>query len=160
MARNSSTRRRETNEFPNRRLPPDPISVLRFRQFAGQLSAREDRRTWHPEGPFRSAASLSSTRHRLKVIQHPAVRRTPYRSPLATLRHLRSLVSPGHLVGTALSPITKPISERVAFVDPRRVITCIRRRIREEVLHALRKTGKTGQRRPKWTEYSHVSCGG
>lgn len=47
------------------------------------------------------------------------------------------------------------------FQDHRRVIVCIRRRLRRAVLFALQKTGKGGSRRnrrPHWTEQSYIRC--
>lgn len=48
----------------------------------------------------------------------------------------------------------------LSFDYPKRVILCVRRKVRKEVLHALRKTGKGGQKRPRRTPYSNVRCGG
>lgn len=39
-----------------------------------------------------------------------------------------------------------------------RTLTCVRRKVREEVLHALRKTGKRGQKSPRWNLQSKIKC--
>lgn len=55
----------------------------------------------------------------------------------------------------------KPVRSSVfSFSSPSRVIICIRRKIRKEVLHALKKSGKSGQRNPRRTAYSNIRCGG
>lgn len=48
--------------------------------------------------------------------------------------------------------------QAVSFVAPRRVLVCVRRQIRREVLHAFRKTGRSGQRSPRLTQWSGVHC--
>ena len=54
------------------------------------------------------------------------------------------------------------LPSNLAFVDPRRVLLCARRKTRAEVLHAMRKTGKgRGRRRsPRRNAYSNISCRG
>lgn len=49
---------------------------------------------------------------------------------------------------------------RLSFADPRRVLTCIRRKTRKEVIHALKKAGRKGgsggKRRRDWR--SGIKC--
>lgn len=47
---------------------------------------------------------------------------------------------------------------RVAFSSPQNVFVCIRRKIRKEVLHALKKAGKRGQKAPRRSAYSDIQC--
>lgn len=37
-------------------------------------------------------------------------------------------------------------------------VTCARRNIRKQVLHAFGKTGKSGQKKPKFNEQSSINC--
>lgn len=46
----------------------------------------------------------------------------------------------------------------VGFEEPASVITCVRRKQRKQVLHAKRKTGKSGQKRPRRNRNSEVRC--
>lgn len=46
----------------------------------------------------------------------------------------------------------------VTFSAPQNVLICVRRKIRKEVMHAFKKAGKTGQRRPRRNAYSSISC--
>lgn len=46
----------------------------------------------------------------------------------------------------------------VSFENARRLLICARRQIRSRVLHALRKTGKVGQARPRRNAFSDISC--
>ena len=55
-------------------------------------------------------------------------------------------------------PIPSHTKARIAFADPKRIALCIRRQKRKEVLHALNKTGKIGQKKPQRNEYSSISC--
>lgn len=52
------------------------------------------------------------------------------------------------------------VQMRPKFLDPRQVITCIRRSIRKRVIFALQKAGSGGgrQRPPRWTEDSYIRC--
>jgi len=48
----------------------------------------------------------------------------------------------------------------IGFNRPNKVLTCVRRKIRREVMFALNKTGRRGQRRPKFNWRSFIKCGG
>lgn len=49
--------------------------------------------------------------------------------------------------------------DKIRFVSPRRVVVCIRRKIRQEVLFALGKTGKGSGGGPKrYNENSDIRC--
>lgn len=50
------------------------------------------------------------------------------------------------------------LSERLSFNAPKRIELCLRRAIRGRVLHAKKKTGKTGQKRPVRNFWSAISC--
>lgn len=50
------------------------------------------------------------------------------------------------------------VPARVMFRAPPKVLVCVRRQARKEVLHALRKTGRVGQRAPRRNLFSSVSC--
>jgi len=86
------------------------------------LPTTYDRRTFHPLGKLRPAATSLGKRHQLKTLKKPA-------------------------------PLSK-----IGFANPRHVLVCIRRNQRKQVLHAINKTGKAGQRRPRRNEYSEISC--
>jgi len=47
---------------------------------------------------------------------------------------------------------------KLAFKTPSEVSTCVRRKQRTEVLHALRQTGRGGQKKPVWKDQSHIQC--
>lgn len=141
--RRSQKRRRETNDFSNRRLPFDPVDFYHPRQLEFSFMREvEDRRMYHPEGRFAPAKALNGPRYRVGVVEQPKPRKTSLnRDRFASLRNLWSTVP-----------------SRIGFLEPSRVMICVRRKIREEVLHALRKTGRSGQKKPRFTEYSQISC--
>ena len=148
--KNQNRRRRDISTISNDSLPtptsrPYDRPSIRPRNLLREL---EDRRTWHPEGPRRPARGFKSSRHRLALTQQ-----TTRRSPSAKGRGMAALPSfQPKLYG---SPLTK-----IGFVEPQQVAICVRRKQREEVLHALKKTGKSGQKRPKRSYYSSISCKG
>lgn len=118
-------------------LPPisiSPRSLLNLDLFP--LADIEDRRYYNPQGAFAPARSFSKPRHRLKAID-----RTPPTGDL--FRKNRSQ--------------TRAL---IAFQAPQNVLVCVRRQRRKEVLHALNKAGKVGQRRPRRSFYSSISCRG
>lgn len=137
-SKNQSSRRRViSNPNANRRLPPTlslPRSI--YQSPSKALSQIEDRRTYHPEGDFRPAASFSKPRHRLEV---PRAKH-PHRQNFQLA--FRSVLNNG----------------RIAFKAPEKVLVCVRRQRRKEVLHALKKSGKTGQRKPRQSYLSSVTC--
>lgn len=121
------------NAYHTPRTKALPLSLTRD-VFPSQLEmfdlpALEDRRTFHPEGPARPARSPRRPRHRLSV-------------PKKYQYSLKKSYVP-HEVG---------------FQDPQKVLVCVRRKRRREVLHALRKAGKRGQKRPRRNFYSSISC--
>lgn len=68
------------------------------------------------------------------------------------------------VVGRATTPLA-PLKKRfltpvIAFQAPIRTIVCVRRRIRREVMHALRHAGRRGRSgsKPRRTAYSGISC--
>lgn len=95
------------------------------------LTVVEDRRQAHPLAFFAPAKQIDGTQGHQLVPKRPAKRG-------------RSNVVP----------------VRVQFAAPERVVLCVRRKRRKEVLHALKKTGRGGgrQRRRRRTWFSDVSC--
>lgn len=44
------------------------------------------------------------------------------------------------------------------FTNPKRAMVCVRRKVRRQVLHALKKTGKGAKARRKFNENSKIRC--
>lgn len=139
MGRSKSRKRTRDNTSIARRslrfedfiYSPSPSIALPSNSF----SSPNDRRTWHPDDIFRPAPSPTRSQHTLTV--GPTVA-TPSRVPAS-----RSL--------------TVPQSHAVYFDDPATFV-CARRRTRKEVMHATRKAGRGGQKRPRRNWLSDVSC--
>jgi hypothetical protein len=140
MARSKSRRRsnrryrRDYNIITNRHRLPVPTQSRRLIQY-------EDRRQWHPEKENRPAASFSQSRHRLQI---------PTRTrKIQKYTHTKS--------SRSKSPFSY-LSSEIGFRNAKRILICVRRKVRKEVLFAKKKTGKVGQKRPKFNQYSKVSC--
>lgn len=134
MARKSSrstTQRRDTPRIANSRVFRTQPE-LPF-GLPLNLSSVEDRRAFHPMGELRPAKNLRGASHQL-VVRNAA---------------------PAHAVRNPYF-----VNRGVAFQAPRDVLVCIRRENRREVLHALNKTGKVGQKKPRYSHYSSISCKG
>lgn len=131
---------RETPAFAITR-PDASRPVMRFGISPLLVSGRslrviEDRRTFHPD-PYRPAATLRSSRHRLRV-------HIPLNAKTVPLRRW-----------TARSAVPA----RIGFVAPTSVLVCVRRRTRREVLHAYRRVGAgTRRRRARRSTYSNIVC--
>lgn len=143
-------KRRDTVDIANRRLPSSvegrffPVfrkdlsfrsSPARLVSSRGFLREIEDRREYHPEGVYAPAQSTIKAARELKFFSNGSTRvrrndRSSYQYP---------------------SPL-------VAFASPSKVAVCIRRKQRSEVMHALGKAGKVGQRKPRFNYLSEVSC--
>jgi len=130
MAKRS--RRSTKNHIPKRPrvLPTNAIPRMRsLPRLVAPLSTYEDRRAYHPiSRAFRPAFSIPTAARIIKAVEPKASRRFQSQTK-ATL----------------------------AFAEPRRVLVCIRRRTRKEVLLALGKGGG-GKRKPRRNHLSEVTC--
>lgn len=130
--------RRDTLDIANLRLPaPTRPLILRLAD-EPLLTEFEDRRRWHPEPEvLRPAVTVPMSRAGLVVAP------TPHRQarPRQAKRYQVKFPSP-----------------RIAFKTPDAVVICVRRKRRREVLHALGKAGRRGQRKPRRNEWSDISC--
>lgn len=98
----------------------------------------QDRRTYHPEAAARPPLSTSGTRTRLKAV-----------SPLPKPKTQKAY----------RAPVLRTVPHQIGFRAPESVLVCVRRKIRKEVLHALRKTGfGKRHRRPRRTRHSNIRC--
>lgn len=64
----------------------------------------------------------------------------------------------GVTVGDSPNDQRKQTKARIRFRHPERLLICVKRSIRREVMFAKRKAGRSGQKRPKFNKYSHISC--
>lgn len=142
MSKSKISRRkgRDTSVITNTvSVLPLSLSPPRFRQLEifPSLQEFEDRRLWHPEDPISPARSFTTSRHRLSLVDSPS------RYQYSLKKNYRNL---------------NQTKARISFVDPHRVLVCVRRKVRKEVMHALRHAGRSGQRKPRRNAYSSVSC--
>lgn len=132
-SRNHSNKRRDIPRIANATALPFEMPSPRLSPMA-YLSEIEDRRRYDPSGGTSPARSVSRPQHTL-VLPQP---KNPDRL--------------GNRVRNSQLP------SGVAFQSPEKVLVCIRRKMRKEVLHALKKAGKTGQKRPRRSYYSDIHC--
>ena len=91
---------------------------------------------------------LEPLREKIKTIESRPSRRVTPKQVMAAITNPR-IVFP--------DPMGDAIRD-VVMQSPLKAIVCAKRQIRKEVLHAFRKTGKTGQKRPRRTEHSDIQC--
>lgn len=140
MARSRRTRR-DTSAIANRRLPRSQTPSVSPRSMQSDfLRSVSDGRFFNPEPLYASPKTLSGARHRLRVFSPTSVSRS---HPARPGRGFRAY---------------EPVPTAIGFENPSQMVTCVRRGIREEVLHAKRKTGRVGQKRPRFNEFSKVRC--
>lgn len=106
--------------------------------------------------PVRPVAKRATRQMSLGLF--PEVEDRRFYHPLGTSAPAASFKKPRHTLaaGKPFSPKVSPLIS--AFSAPSGVLICVRRKQRKEVLHALQKTGKVGQRRPRRSEFSSVQC--
>lgn len=103
--------------------------------------------------PLQTVASTARQARNLALYED---RRTYHPQP--QLRPARRIT--GGFASVAAAPnrhLAKPPS-KLRFMDPQRVLICVRRQVRRQVLHALKHAGKSGQRSPRPSWYSSVHC--
>lgn len=113
------------------------------------LSQFEDRRTWHPQGVFAPAKSIVESYPRMMELPPEFAPSWPARFPDVPRR---IDFRPKVLEQAQLQPM------KYGFANPLKVIICLKRKIRKEVLHALGIAGKTGFKTPTYNAYSRVRC--
>lgn len=97
----------------------------------------QDRRVFHPDSIYSAPLTFYSTPAKVRVRSKPRVYQHSFKKSLRTLS--QSFLSEG-------------------FDDPNKVLVCVRRNSRKEVLHALGKAGRRGQRKPRRNYLSNVKC--
>lgn len=104
------------------------------------LTLLEDRRTYHPDGLFRSPAAVP--RYSSRLVISPAKKWSKSNARNTVRSRVRLFESPPATVG---------------FQRPSRVALCVRRKTRREVLFA-RGSGGKGNRKGKRTYTSQFHC--
>lgn len=118
------------------------LELARVRLPRRNLQLLEDRRLFSPVTvrPVSTLRRDAVVRTRPVIVAAPPVVASPSRSRRSTKSGLDIVPS------------------RVRFGAPRRVLICVRRRRRREVLHAKGVAGRRGLRRPRRNFWSEVSC--
>lgn len=136
--KSKSTGNAISSSIASRRLLQLPVPValalrsVTLKTLSDRLTKIEDRRTWSPLGPKRSARSFNKAHHTL-VVKKPRLK------------------SAANVFGA--------LSHKVRFAAPRKVLVCVRRQARKEVIFAKGKNGRGVRRRnPKRNWFSSVSC--
>lgn len=131
---------RETYEFSKQSLP---LSKIYNRQNI-PLSEFEDRRRFHPEGKDRPATNFRGITARLNVAGIPILK----------AHRPEGKVYNFHTEGY------QPVPWKLGFVSPERVLVCVRRKIRQQVLHAIGIAGRRGigHGGVKFTQESKYRC--
>jgi len=138
MARKPKSTVRDGRDVPNSIareddfLRPSLPRPFAYPRSGLNLTILEDRRTFDPEQDFRPARGFRQPRHRLVVRPNT------------------------HRAAGLQRPLSLP--SQISFRLPQNVLVCVRRQRRKEVLHAIGKAGRVGQRSPRRNPYSEISC--
>lgn len=142
----SKRKRRDSKSISNQRLPLfiGTPTIRPTPQYTFRWAPVEDNRSFHPDGAHRSVRDIYGSPVSYQVFS-PSPRRSQSRLSNPYLNYLRQ---------------QRQVPWQIQFVGSKKVLTCVRRQERKEVLHALRKTGRGrgSQRRPRWTSKSYVRC--
>lgn len=158
-------RSRDANVIPSRRLRPSPSprshrSVSTNRSIVRVLPPAaptiDDGRVWHPEGSSRPAFTTDYTPVKRVVVRDrpKVIRSVGSTSKTVSTKSRKAHRATVNRFGPVLHSQTKAA---VAFEQPKRVLVCVKRKERREVLHAKKKTGR-GNRAPTWNRFSHIRC--
>lgn len=146
---NNNGNRRDTVRIANANALP--VSVQRMNTLVDLSDFRlfEDRRTWHPAGPLRPIRSLKGFS---RVTNVPIFRQ--FKNVNNNLNNFKSLktVKNKFYVTQKYNSLST-----MGFSDPRTLV-CVRRQMRKQVLFAKRKTGRRGQKKPRFNMFSKISC--
>lgn len=116
--------------------PSRPVDLVDLaRRLQSPSYYPQSQRLWRPNAPARTPPTRQPPRQERRRLRST--------SPLST--------GVWHEVG---APVSRPPSED----RPEETVVCVRRSQRREVLHALRKTGKAGQKSPKYNRQSKIHC--
>lgn len=108
----------------------------------------EDRRTFHPSGPNRPARRKTGAPARLQL-----------RDPINASQRNKAKRFWDRLLREGRRSTSLQTKAKIGFNEPERVLTCVRRQRRKEVMHALRKTKRgAGSKRRRYTWRSQLSC--
>lgn len=149
MARRSGHRRtsRDGSHIANVELRRSPLVEPSRYRFLDNLELMEDRRLFDPD-PF---SVPRSTFGRTTVVDRNVNLGRPVRS-----RSLGTVMLSPRVKAVMVPKVLK--SDRQAFKAPARVVVCVRRQQRKEVMFAKKKAGRGGQRRPRFNWWSRVTC--
>ncbi len=127
--------RRVVNTVSNRRLPQVTLtSTLKMPKL-------RDQRRWRPGIPPAVTASRFNKKGRKAPLSSKA--------HVDNSRDILSRKSPYRAYKTTATAV---------FSNPLKEKTCVQRKTRIEIMHALKKAGKKGQKRPKITKISRIRC--
>lgn len=129
MARSSRNRQRTRRREANRRLPPS----FNFRSEPLKQLTLPKKAAWSPP-----------------------IGRNPFQSNWKRVEHAPNVNNTRPPVSTFKAAVIAPLTSVSAL--PERTRMCVQRAQRTEVLHAIGKAGKTGQKRPVWTQKSKIRC--
>lgn len=150
-----------TTNIPSSWSPASKLLVLRGRP-ASTNYLYEDRRLWHPLGvnafPKSKIQSYPSITDRL---YDPYREYGPPRTPAG--EPLKLIPSKKHPSGWTYLPDRPGVLEKArlsnyGFEHPWQTIICLKRKMRREVMNALGYAGKSGFKKPKYTQFSYVRC--
>lgn len=119
-------------------------------------SLYQDRRLWHPLGNNRPM--VSKTESYPELIDRPSLSlpRINPKSPYNPIRRIKKDLidtNTGEIVSFgAYDPF------KISWQNPFKMIICLKRQMRREVMHALGMAGKPGFKKPKFNQHSLVRC--
>lgn len=164
--------RREAPSFANVSLPHFETKqhaheyAERARALARSAQSEpEDRRRFHPEGPDKPARTRRGTVARMSIAGVSSPKNREAFAAAQRARRESQRFSAFGLSGVGvggLPPRSKnrtALNARVQFQSPKHVWICVKRKIRKEIMHALKFTGKSVVRRqPRRNMYSDIKC--
>lgn len=144
-----------TNGLKSQAVSAGKIALLRARQPRSTLSLYEDRRLWHPQGAL--AWPKSKVEKYPRIMDQSNYQPGPY-EPSWPPRYPNPKQPIPWKQMAKKSILNAPATTQWSWEHPYKMVICLKRKMRREVMNALGFAGKSGFKKPRYSQFSYVRC--
>lgn len=129
-------------------------SALQRQPTKSTLSLYEDRRLWHPLGKA-NAFPISGLSKAPRIVDTFSLPDETESDRFKRIKMPRPIPW-GKMARESIK--YAPATNKWTWENPYEMVVCLKRKMRREVINALGLAGKTGFKKPKYNQFSHVKC--
>lgn len=153
---------RKTQQTTRERIRSTPLRAQDSRaRLTSQLSETEDRRRFHPEAakPPRTKRGAFA-KYAPAAVSSPKARNASSAEPRRGSIRFSAFRPSAVAVGVPRRSMQEHLPSRLSFKSAKHVWVCVKRKMRKEVIHALKLAGHRGgrTRQPRRNMYSDIVC--